>query len=79
MVILGNQVLSVYDRVRTLGAMFDKELTFLYYVTDSIQSAVGRPRGLYRNLLLESSKLECCLRLFLHFNLATLLTVAVSQ
>lgn len=79
MVILGNQVLSVYDRVRTLGAMLDEDLTFSDYVTDSIQIAVGRPRGLYRNLLLEFSKLECCLCLFLHFNLATLLTVAVSQ
>lgn len=79
MVILGNQVLSVNFRVRTFGAVLDEDLTFSDYVTDSIQSAIGRPRRLFRNLLLESSKLQCSLCLFLHFNFATLLLVAVSQ
>lgn len=45
MVILGNQVLSVYDKVRTLGAMLDEDLTFSDYVTDSIHNFCWKAEG----------------------------------
>jgi len=52
--------LAVCDKVKTLGVVLDKSLTFTDHVTHASQQALGRLRGLYRfrSLLPEAAKLQ---------------------
>ncbi|KAG8288800.1 hypothetical protein J6590_010912 [Homalodisca vitripennis] len=56
---IGGEGLAVSDKGKTLGIVLDSDLTFSDHVTDTIQRALGRLRGLYRfrNLLPKSAKL----------------------
>src|SRR5436190_6672682 len=57
-VMLDGQALKVCDKIKTLGVILDKDLTFSEHVTSAIQRSLGRLRGLYRfrSLLPESAK-----------------------
>jgi hypothetical protein len=57
---LGTESLTICDSVKTLGVVLDKDLTFSDHVTQSIQRALGRLRGMYRfrDLLPEPAKLQ---------------------
>jgi hypothetical protein len=59
-VVLGGESLTMPDRVKTLGVVLDRDLTFSDHVTNASQRALGRLRGLYRfrSLLPESAKLQ---------------------
>src|SRR5436190_8665987 len=59
-VMLDGQALTVCDKIKTLGVVLDKDLTFSDHVTSAIQRSLGRLRGLYRfrSLLPESAKLH---------------------
>jgi len=58
-VTVGDEILSVCDKVKTLGVVLDSDLSFSDHVTHATQRAIGRMRGLYRfrNMLPESVKL----------------------
>ncbi len=57
---LDGEVLAIQDKVKTLGVWLDRGLTFSDHVSNAIQRALGRLRGLYRfkTLLPESAKIK---------------------
>lgn len=59
-VMLDGQSLSVVQSIKTLGVVLDNRLTFSEHVTQTIQKALGRLRGLYRyrELLPQDAKLQ---------------------